>query len=133
MAAVVDASIAGAWVLPDEINDLANSVRLRHVNDVIHVPSHWWVEVLSLLLKAERRERLDAASVDEAVDLLSVLSIEIDPLSNQARVLLFARRHELTVYDAAYLELAHRLSLPLATLDRKLAAAAVAEDVELIA
>jgi predicted nucleic acid-binding protein len=133
MSIVVDASVCGAWLLPDEVDERADRVRNRYLGGILHVPSHWRVEIISLLLKAERRRRVQSASVDEAIMLLDAIPIAIDPTSRADQIIRMARRHELTPYDAAYLELAHHLGVPLATLDRKLAAAARKENLPEIA
>lgn len=124
MSIVVDASVCGAWLLPDEIDERADRVRNLYLKGTLHVPAHWRVEVISLLAKAERRRRVQPASVDEAIRLLDAFPIAVDQTSRSEKIISMARRHDLTPYDAAYLELAHHLNVPLATLDRKLAAAA---------
>ena len=98
------------------------------------VPAHWLTEVANALQMGVRRGRFDAGRLEESLNALAELAISREPsafVSAVAAVLL-ASRHDLTVYDAAYLELALRQRLPLATLDRELAAAARREGVEVL-
>ena len=84
------------------------------------------------MIIAERRGRLDPAKTADALRLLAGYPLTFDPGGDEATLMQLARRRGLTVYDAAYLELALRLQCPLATLDRALAKAARAEGVVLI-
>ena len=84
------------------------------------------------MLSSERRGRLKPTVTDQLLSLLSNLPIQIDRHPNEADLMTLARRHKLTAYDAAYLELALREGLALATLDAALIQAAKAEGVELI-
>ena len=88
------------------------------------VPSIFWYEVRNALLVSERRGRIHPGQSMSFLALLQELPISIEPLPGEAGVLQLARDHQLSVYDAAYLELALRERLPLATLDRSLAEAA---------
>jgi predicted nucleic acid-binding protein len=99
------------------------------------VPSLWSLEVANILETGIRRGRHDVAFRDSTLADLSLLPISTDPeTSNQAwnNTLQLAHRHRLTLYDAAYLELAQRRGLPLATLDSDLRSAATAEGVPLL-
>lgn len=90
----------------------------------------WWLEVANILELGVRRGRHDAVFRDATLADLAQLPIRVDPdTDRQARgaTLQLADRHHLTVYDAAYLELAQRRALPLATLDNELRAAAARE------
>jgi predicted nucleic acid-binding protein len=92
------------------------------------------MEVANGLLMAERRGRIDTAGVDEfLIDLddIPIESEEISPLLVTSPILEKARKHHLTIYDAAYLDLASRLSAPLATLDQQLTTASRKEGVRL--
>ena len=100
--------------------------------DTAVVPSIWWYEIRNALLMAERKKRLGAVDVDLAWNRLQMMRVEIDPAPDSQRSLELARRHALTIYDAAYLELAGRLKLPLATGDGALDRAAKAERLELV-
>jgi predicted nucleic acid-binding protein len=133
---IVDASIALAWCLGDEGDDLAERVLDSVAAEGAAAPSHWVVEVANGLLSAERRGRLDPDATERARRLLNDLDVEIVPVelsTATGSVLDLARRHGLTAYDAAYLGLAWFRAVPLATLDDDLAKACLAEAVELAA
>lgn len=132
MRFVIDASVAGAWVLPDEQSDIARAIRLGYEHNVSTVPAHWWMEVRNLLLMAERKGRIDSSRSERALALFARLPMEMDDAPDEPLLMDVARRHQLTAYDAAYLELALRTGSPLATLDRPLAKAAKAEDVTVV-
>jgi len=102
-------------------------------SDEAVVPALWWFEIRNTLIVNERRKRISKADTTQFLERLSRLSIRLDRIPNEAEVLRLARTHRLSVYDAAYLELAERELLPLATLDSDLAKAARAERVRLIA
>lgn len=132
MPFVVDASVTACWLMPDEAHPLATVAYQRLAADHAIAPALWWFEVRNLLVVNERRGRLDAAKSDRALALLRRHPILIDRLPDEPAILALARRHRLTVYDAAYLELALRQAVPLATLDDALTAAARAENVGLM-
>ena len=132
MAFVLDASIAAAWALPDESSSLANRMLTRTESEGAVVPALWWYEVRNILVIAERRKRITASDADAFLRNLERLSIRIAELGDSQRILRIARDHRLSVYDAAYLELALRENLPLATLDRTLSLAAVPERVSIL-
>lgn len=96
------------------------------------MPLHWWFEVCNTLLFAERRGRISERLTSAALDQLSRLPVEVAPQSDGTSVFALARRHRLTFYDAAYLELAFRKHVGLATLDVELRTAAASEGVELV-
>lgn len=102
-----------------------------HEDDAL-VPAHWWFEVRNTMLMGERRRRSTEQNTRFALDRLSRMTIRHMPIPVDADVLVLARRHGLTFYDAVYLELAQRMGFALATLDNELAKAARAEDVRLI-
>ncbi len=127
---VVDASYAGAWVLPDEVSGEAERLLKAALDGrlVLAAPDLWHYEMCNLLTMAVRRGRIGEAQALEAVDLLSSIPIDVhDHHGNlsRRRVLLLATRFSLSAYDAAYLELADRLQSPLRTNDGVLRAAAV--------
>ena len=132
MAFVLDASVTLSWLLDDEEHPAALRAQTMAATQPAHVPAIWWFEVRNALLVQERRGRLTPRDTMDALRVLARIRIEPDRDPREAAVLDLARQHRLTVYDAAYLELARREHLPLATLDRRLAAAARAEDVALI-
>jgi predicted nucleic acid-binding protein len=131
-ALVLDSSVTVAWLIRDE-----DTVAVRRVLDLVTrhgavVPSLWRLEVANTLLVAVRRGRLTTAQRTRALHGLAGLPIEIDPQTGDhawSATLDLAEQHGLSVYDAAYLELASRRSLPLVTFDRELAAAAEAHGV----
>jgi predicted nucleic acid-binding protein len=116
--------VALAWCFADEQEPYAVAVlRLLEIRTAI-VPSVWPLEVANGFVIAERRGRLQPGRTVELIAEIAKLGIEVDShTSSQAwkETLTLARRYGLSVYDAAYLELAIRESLPLATLDRALA------------
>lgn len=132
MPFVIDASIAACWAFRDEDHPHADLALSRLRTDEALVPSLWWFEVRNILVVNERRKRLK--EVDTAVFLrdLGRLPVIVDGSPDESEVLRLARRHRLSVYDAAYLELAQRSGVDLATLDRELALAARAEAVSLV-
>jgi predicted nucleic acid-binding protein len=129
---VVDASVAGGWLLPDERQPACESAYKHLDTDYALVPRIWWFEIRNLLIMAERRKRLDEQAVAEALSALATLPLRQDDNVDEAALLRLARQHRLTVYDASYLELAKREDIPLATLDRELARAARSERVTLV-
>lgn len=103
--------------------------RLR--NDEGIVPQHWWFEVRNALLVGERRGRTDPEKAALFLTFLTQFQISIVPLPDWDAVMALARRYRLSFYDSAYLELAQREGVPLATFDTELIAAARAEGVTL--
>ncbi len=132
MPFVIDASITACWAFDDEDHPVAALALDRIRVDEARVPSLWWFEVCNTLIVNERRGRLTEADVSAFLRGLSRLGVMVDREPNEDHVLMLARRHRLTVYDASYLELASRETLPLATLDADLATAAHREKLQLI-
>src|SRR5215831_6604401 len=124
MPLVLDASVASSWAFSDENQPHADLVLSRMHSDEAVVPALWWFEIRNTLIVNERRKRISKADTTQFLERLSRLSIRLDRIPNEAEVLRLARTHRLSVYDAAYLELAERELLPLATLDSDLAKAA---------
>jgi predicted nucleic acid-binding protein len=129
---VLDASVSACWALDDEEHTIADVALDRSDVEEIVVPSLWWFEIRNILIVAERRKRLTVATTDAFLRSIRRLKLSIDRAPEEKDVILLARRHGLTVYDSGYLELALREGLALATLDKRLAAAAEAEGVRLI-
>ena len=103
------------------------TVAMQHVaEDGGVTPRIWWYELRNALLVNERRGRISLQQVQDTLTDSLALGILMDDQHDESRLLELARRHEFTVYDAAYLEVALRRSLPLATLDRRLREAAEA-------
>jgi predicted nucleic acid-binding protein len=128
MGFVLDASVVIAWAFKEQHATAERALERIQAEEAI-VPALWWYELRNVLVVGERQGRLTERQTARFLRNISRLAITIDSLPNEAEVLTLARRHRLTVYDAAYLELARREALPLATLDQELAAAARAEQV----
>lgn len=124
MPFVIDASVTIAWLMADETSDIAQMAHDRLLVDQALVPPIWWYEVRNVLISNERRQRIDRESILQLLAALGRLPIVMDHSPNEAALLGLAGTFRLTVYDAAYLELALRRSVPLAALDRELLAAA---------
>ena len=129
---VLDSSATLAWVYSDELTE-----PIRHVFNLVSgngawVPGLWKLEVANILEMGARRGRHDAAFRDSTLADLALLPISVDTETDRqawGATLRFSERHHLTLYDAAYLELALRRGLPLASLDAELCRAAQAEGV----
>jgi predicted nucleic acid-binding protein len=126
---VVDASVAIAWIAADELSAYADAVLVAAGSDRAVVPALWRWEIANVLIVLERRGRLTDAAATYA-SMMRYLPIDVANDATEARGLEeieLAKRHQLSVYDAAYLALAKARSLCLATLDGRLAGAAKAE------
>ena len=122
-----------AWVFPDEATEATVRLRDALTDGRAFVPVLWTIEVANVLLVATRRGRITETDWSRIQRNLEALSIQMDPVStsrNWGAVLKVAHAHRLSVYDAMYLELAIRMQLPLATLDRALARAGRAAGLE---
>lgn len=128
---VVDASVAVAWFLPDEDSDVADAVMDALFRKTACAPDLLRHEIRSVLLMGERRKRISNDLVLASLIRLRHLPIVIADSGEDALVVGLARKHQLSAYDAAYLALAITEGIPLATLDKKLRQAAVAEAVPL--
>jgi predicted nucleic acid-binding protein len=124
MAFVLDASISAVWALADESSPLADIAANRLKDENALVPSLWWYEVRNLLVVNERRQRMTAEDSAHYLELLSSFPIRVDPVEDEQLVFRLAREYRLSFYDAAYLAVAERNRIPLATLDKALKAAA---------
>ena len=129
---VVDNSIFLSWCLADENDPIAERAMELTIEQGAIVPGIWWYELRNALIVNERRGRLDAADSRSTLADLGVMRITIDRDHDEAPLLDLAREHDLSVYDAAYLEVALRRSLPLASLDRRLCDAASACQIALL-
>lgn len=124
---VLDASMTMAWCFADEATPYTTAVRRSLADATALAPSIWPLEVANVLLIAERRGRLTDVETQELVAFLHTLPVEVVsvPLEHVFQdILALARAHNLTSYDAAYLALALRENLPLASLDNRLCTAA---------
>jgi predicted nucleic acid-binding protein len=131
MTLVVDASMAGAWLLPEEDSDAAEAI-IAGLSGRPPVPSLFWHEARNILLIAERRGRIGAGEAAAAMARLRRLPLEDAGAGRDGVIMAIAAAHRLSAYDAVYLALAQERRLPLATLERKLAGAARAEGVEVL-
>lgn len=129
----MDASITLAWCFADEEDGYAEGVLKALATTRILVPSHWAPEVSNALLMAERRGRTQPADTARAVALLTALPIDRDEHTADRAMhdtLSLAKAYGLTVYEAAYLELALREGSAIASLDANLEAAATKAGVQ---
>jgi len=131
---VLDASVSFAWAFEDEQNAIADHAAqlLQTGFETAYAPDIWWYEMRNILVVGERRGRISPASTALFLQQIARLRIELVAERDDSELLEIARRHKLAVYDAAYLALAQRNGLPLATLDKNLEAAAAAEGVEVL-
>jgi predicted nucleic acid-binding protein len=132
---VLDGSVALSWYFADEADPYADAVAALFPNVEAFVPILWHLEVANAVLMGERKKRSTAAQASTWLGFLASLPMIVDPETNArawADILHLARAHDLTAYDAAYLELALRRSLPMATLDDKLKSACAAAGVPLL-
>ncbi|MHB1326241.1 MAG: type II toxin-antitoxin system VapC family toxin [Thermoleophilia bacterium] len=135
MKFVLDCSVVISWILPGEGHRRVQSLLEKLVAEGAVVPEVWALEVANTLLVACRRGRLTQADVERALRDLDALPIEVDQETHQhalKAIMALAAKYKLSSYDAAYLELARRRRLPLATLDRKLKGACRAAGIELL-
>lgn len=133
MPFVLDASVTLAWCFEDEATPGTDALLKRLADDVAITPALWELEVINVLLLAERRGRITESQTARFVALLTQLPIHADSVgADLGAVLAAGRHHKLTAYDAVYLVLAEREGIPLATLDAKLRAAAQAAGVSVL-
>jgi len=126
MPFVLDSSVTLAWLLPDEGSAAVEQLADRLEQDSASVPSIWALEVGNALLVAQRRGRIKDDELARMIAALDGLPIEVDQEAARPALLTIvavAKKLGLTTYDAAYVELAHRQGVPLATLDERLRAA----------
>ena len=133
---VVDSSIGIGWIHPGQANDLTRHLLQEAKNGTaIYVPELWHLEIANTLLVFVRRKLLTEAQRQAGLTLLSQLRVIVDDETNRlafSTVSELAVQYTLSVYDAAYLELARRKSLPLATRDEALKAAAKRSGIKLL-
>lgn len=135
MPFVIDTSVALSWCYADEESPLTRQLLRDLEHDEAHVPTIWLSEIANAVLVGERRGRLTSAAAAQFMSLLGALPINVDDsvdLSAIDALTVVGRIHGLTAYDAAFLELAMRLGVPLAALDNRLRNAATAAGVELL-
>ena len=132
---VVDNSVVMSWCFRDETSQYADAVLDYLLDATAFVPSVWSLEVINVLLAAERRKRLSEADSVRFVTLLSQLPIIVEYEQSERmmkELMAFARSNNLSSYDASYLDLAMRKGIPIATLDKRLRAAAQKADIPIL-
>jgi len=132
---VIDNSVVMTWCFKDEENPYADDILDSLENATAYVPSIWPLEVGNVLLVAERKKRLSEADSIRFIALLTELPIIIEQESPERmikEIFALARKHELSSYDASYLDLAMRKGLPIATLDNNLIDAAKRSQVPIV-
>ena len=132
---VIDTSVVMTWCFKDEVNQYADSVldSLEHFTAI--APSIWSLEVGNVLLVAERKNRLSEADGIRFIALLYQLPISVDqepPERMIKEIFALAREHNLSTYDASYLDLAMKKGIPIATLDNRLITAAKRSNVSIM-
>jgi predicted nucleic acid-binding protein len=124
MPFILDCSIAMSWIFADETSDTTLKLLESLERDFAVVPQLWHLEVANVLLMAARRNRIREQDWPKLIGALDALPIEVDVETHSKALpvtLGIAAKHGISAYDGAYVELAGRRDLPLATLDRRLA------------
>ena len=132
-AFVPDCSVAAAWLFADEAGPETDELLAGLKDGGVLVPNLWHLEVGNMLLQAEKRGRISAPQITARLALLADLPLTTDTETAPRafrEILTLARSHKLTTCDAAYLELAIRRGVPLATRDKALIRAANAAEVQ---
>lgn len=132
---VLDCSMAMAWCFEDETTSYSEAVLdLLETHQAI-VPAIWFLEVGNVLLVAERRKRLSseqAIAFKSALTALPIVADDSPAIKGIHTIFDLAKQHNLSTYDAAYLEVAYHHKLPIATLDNALKKAAIAMKIEIV-
>ena len=129
---VLDASVAACWLLDDEDDADASAALERLRQEDALVPQLWHVEIRNCLLVARRKRRLSNNGLGERLRALAGLHVRTDADFDPDAAFALAQEHGLSLYDALYLSLAERRGIPLATLDKALRRAAIAEGVDVV-
>lgn len=132
MPFVLDASVTACWCFPDEQSTVADAAMDRLLDDEAIVPALWNIEIRNILVVNERRNRIESADADAFLRDLGRLPIRVRRDADERALPGLARKHGLTAYDAAYLNLAVHARVAVATLDRSLASAVRAEGLQLV-
>ena len=132
MPFVLDNSVVTGWYLSDQSSDYSRAIAKRLQSDRALVPPLWQMELANVLRTACTKGKLPLAHARQIIDTLGQLPIEVDagPAPGQRQLFELAMRYNLSSYDAAYLELAMRHGLAIATLDAQLKRAAAAAGVD---
>ena len=131
MSFVIDASLAAAWLLPEEYSDAAETV-IASISEPCPVPSLFWFEIRNILVMSERRGRIAPGGALLGMERVRRLPVEDAGIGGDGSILLLAAKHALSAYDAVYLALAINRTVPLASLDRRLASSARKEGVTVL-
>ncbi|MCJ8502202.1 type II toxin-antitoxin system VapC family toxin [Desulfatitalea alkaliphila] len=132
---VVDNSVVMTWCFLDEDSQYTDIILNKLESGTAFVPSIWPLEVTNVLLVAERKRRISEADTTRFIALLGELPIIVDQESPERMmkdIFALARKHDLSSYDASYLDLAMRKGLPIATLDKNILAAAKRSKVSIL-
>ena len=132
---VLDCSATMSLFLPDEeMNDISNKVTELLKTNTCYAPSIWYYEIYNVILTCIKRKRLHEEQASSITKLVKKLPIKIDNSFNLTanNVLKIAKTNNLSIYDAAYIELALRIKCPIATLDKKVIQVAKSVGIELI-
>ena len=132
---VLDCSVTIAWLFEDEVTEQTDKLLYGLHGETVYVPNLWHLEVSNVIIQAAKRKRITYFQVETNLRLLEKLPIQSDVETNFRafnEIKKIAIDHNLTSYDAAYLELSVRRKLPLATLDKQLAKSAKSIGVELL-
>ncbi len=132
MAFVLDASVSAVWALADESSPIADRAAELLKSEFALVPPLWWYEVRNLLVVNERRLRMTVDDSSLFLELLSSYPIRTDTIEDEEITLRLARSYRLSFYDAAYLTVALRNEVAIATLDKAVQRAATAEGIPLL-
>ena len=133
MPFILDNSVVTGWFLEDQATPYTEAIGALLEEDKAIVPALWQLEFANVLRTACRKQRLVASQAQQIIEQICGLPIEIDTgTPGPSELLALALRYNLSSYDAAYLELALRLQLPIATKDGPLAIASEAAGVGII-
>ncbi len=125
MSFVVDNSVVVGWYIASQADSLSGDLLDKAITEDIYVPTIWRAEFANVLLVFTHNRRLQPAQVASIIEQIEMLELIVDSAPPSVRTLVeLGRRHSLGAYDAAYLELAMRLRLPLAARDGALRKAA---------
>ena len=135
MSFVVDCSITMAWLFEDETTPYTDAILDHLATNSAIVPSIWPLEVANVLVHAVRHKRISELQAANFIDALAKLPIQVDDstsLRAMHSIYTLAQTEKLTIYDAAYLDLAAREKIPIATLDKELLRSAKALKVAIL-
>ena len=132
---VLDCSVTMGWCFEDEASKYTDLVLNCFESSKALVPTLWTLEVTNVLVMAERKKRISSLQSNAFLDVINSLPIEVDS-STPSRAFFsltaIARKTNLTIYDSAYLEIALRNKIPIATFDKALRKAATHLKIELL-